>query len=275
MSIVQNDYPMNLAGRFQLNVNHFARGTYPEADGRSGALPYNRFFIPLENPAREKCWISDRDQHFTLTPGNVYFIPLNHQASVKLDQDLTFLSIQFTLELYKGVDIFSRFGKILEISGEEWQTRAIQAFEETNPFYAAAKLHALTFDFALDLMKSMSLEAWNSVTKFSEFQKELDYLQKNRNTLAAISIDDLAAVSGVCRETFSRKFSLITGISPKKFLTKILLDHACRMLINETDSIKEIAEKLGFNNEFYFSRFFRKQLGIPPGQYRNNHKKSF
>ena len=40
--------------------------------------------------------------------------------------------------------------------------------------------------------------------------------------------------------------------------------------VNGHDHTKEIAEKLGFTNEYYFSRFFRKHLGVPPLTYRKN-----
>ena len=44
------------------------------------------------------------------------------------------------------------------------------------------------------------------------------------------------------------------------------------MLIDEERPIKEISSALGFANEYYFSRFFRKHTGVPPGQYRTTHK---
>jgi YesN/AraC family two-component response regulator len=43
---------------------------------------------------------------------------------------------------------------------------------------------------------------------------------------------------------------------------------ACSLLATENLKIREIAEKLEFTNEFYFSRFFKKHSGMAPAQFR-------
>jgi AraC-like DNA-binding protein len=35
-------------------------------------------------------------------------------------------------------------------------------------------------------------------------------------------------------------------------------------------SIEEVAEKVGFNDQFYFSRLYHKYRGMPPSEYRRN-----
>ena len=69
---------MNAADRMVLRIRHFARGTYPEADGTPGALPVNRFFLPIRNPNGKACFMEDAVLHEELRPGFAYFIPLFH-----------------------------------------------------------------------------------------------------------------------------------------------------------------------------------------------------
>lgn len=67
---------------------------------------------------------------------------------------------------------------------------------------------------------------------------------------------------------FHREF----GTSPIAFLLERKLEQAM-ILLQDTDlSVKEIAVKLGFNDEFYFSRMFRKKCGHPPREFRQNFK---
>ena len=54
---------MNAADRMVLRIRHFARGTYPEADGTPGALPVNRFFLPIRNPNGKACFMEDAVLH--------------------------------------------------------------------------------------------------------------------------------------------------------------------------------------------------------------------
>jgi transcriptional regulator GlxA family with amidase domain len=112
----------------------------------------------------------------------------------------------------------------------------------------------------------MTSAQWESVTRFAPFKKELDYLQTRPP--AQVTVEELAAFHGVTRECFSRKFTQITGISPKKFLSQMILSRACRALSGMPRPFREVAAELGFANEFYFSSFFRKHTGLSPKEYR-------
>ena len=254
------------SNRLNLELQHFARGTYPVADHLLNALPVNRFFIVLKNPNGDKCRMEDEKDSLVFKEGHTYFAPLHRKCRMLLDDELEFISIHFTLELYEGVDIFSEFGRICEFQDPQWLRRAQKAFEEASEFSSALQLKGIVADFAGCLGELMSQESWESVTRFAPFKKELDYLQ-NRPP-AQVTVDELAEFHGVSRECFSRNFTRSTGITPKKFLTRLLVSRACCELLRENILIRDIACKLGFSNEFYFSRFFSKQMGISPREYR-------
>jgi len=52
------------------------------------------------------------------------------------------------------------------------------------------------------------------------------------------------------------------------FLQRTRLDEARRLLGDPTLTIKEVAARLHFSSEFYFSHFFRKASGMSPTQFR-------
>jgi len=52
-----------------------------------------------------------------------------------------------------------------------------------------------------------------------------------------------------------------TGLSPKEFLTKRTITEAQRLLYYSRPSVKELAAHLGFDDESYFSRLFKKEVG--------------
>lgn len=257
--------------RYRLHIHRFAKGTYPEAAGYTESLPVNRCFMPLSNPSGEECFLEDDKKHFTLKPGMAYFIPVNYPVRLRLDEDLTFVSIQFTLELYEGIDVFSAFDNICELPAEHWKNTADNAFSSKNIPLAGAQISALVFDFSSILMQKMTEREWNPVTKFAEFQQELAFVYSNRKKLAQITVSDLAGVRNFSREYFTRSFSRISGVAPKQFLTDLLLNEAKRCLAREEISIKEISYTLGFSSEFYFSKFCRKHMGLSPKQYRDKY----
>ena len=57
------------------------------------------------------------------------------------------------------------------------------------------------------------------------------------------------------------------GQSPIDYLTSYRISEACYLLKNSQLSIAEIAVSVGFFDQFYFSRVFKKTKGVPPSRY--------
>ena len=57
------------------------------------------------------------------------------------------------------------------------------------------------------------------------------------------------------------------GQSPIDYLTNYRISEACSLLKNSNLSIAEIAVSVGFFDQFYFSRVFKKVKGVPPSKY--------
>ena len=70
------------------------------------------------------------------------------------------------------------------------------------------------------------------------------------------------------RENFTRRFHAETGYTPKEFLQRVLTGKASDLLLTGI-SVKEAAVRLGFSDEFAFSRFFKRQLGISPSVWKS------
>lgn len=269
MSVINHDNIQELANRLHLQLHHFAKGTWPEADGSVAALPVNRFFMPTANGDGEYCYIDDGRTHLELRPGSAYFIPCYHKAAIKLSPGLQFLSIQFSLEFYEGIDLFSSLHMVLEFSGTAWPAKAEKAFQSHNFFSGALSLQEITSDFAAAVLNTMQKNDLDIVFHFTEFRTELDYIHEH--CAATLTVDELSAVRGFRREVFSRKFTRTFGISPKQFLTRALVSRSCRLLLKNDCSVREVAARLKFSNEFYFSRFFKKHIGLPPHEFSRKH----
>ena len=64
------------------------------------------------------------------------------------------------------------------------------------------------------------------------------------------------------------KFKDVTGDSVHKFLINYRMMRAKQLLANSDMSIKEIANQVGFNDNMYFSRAFKKHFGINPTDFK-------
>ncbi|WP_228437426.1 helix-turn-helix domain-containing protein [Chryseobacterium sp. 7] len=68
--------------------------------------------------------------------------------------------------------------------------------------------------------------------------------------------------------SFNRMVKRVLGVSPSKIIQERIILEAKRLLVLSDMSVKEIASELNFQDEFYFSRYFKKSVGLSPKYFR-------
>lgn len=71
----------------------------------------------------------------------------------------------------------------------------------------------------------------------------------------------------------TRKFTQEYGVCPKEYLIEKRMEHAKKLLRDTEATINEIAFSVGYVDQLYFSRIFKKKTGISPTEYRMSFKK--
>jgi AraC-like DNA-binding protein len=82
---------------------------------------------------------------------------------------------------------------------------------------------------------------------------------------------DLGEIGGqllMSREYLRHLFKKEYGVSPVQYLIMKRMDHARSLLRSTDQSVKSIAYECGFGDEHYFSRLFRKAVGVSPSEFR-------
>lgn len=82
------------------------------------------------------------------------------------------------------------------------------------------------------------------------------------------SMPELARELGVGYSHFRREFTRRTGFSPRQYQLRMRLQRAQRLLGATEQSIKEIADRLGFSSAFHLSAAFKSHFGIAPRDWR-------
>lgn len=90
----------------------------------------------------------------------------------------------------------------------------------------------------------------------------------NMNYDKKIIIKDLAKESNLCVSRYIQIFKEMTGLTPKEYLMNVRIEKACEFLSYTNLGIKEIALSIGFDDQMYFSRVFKKYKGLNPSEYR-------
>ena len=106
----------------------------------------------------------------------------------------------------------------------------------------------------------------------SELRKRINdvcrYMYENCEKIESIS--SLAQICHLSESRFSHLFSDVMGTSPKNYLIRIRIEKAKELLADTEHSIGRISELVGLHDQNYFSRIFKRFMGISPTQYREN-----
>lgn len=82
-----------------------------------------------------------------------------------------------------------------------------------------------------------------------------------------LSVDQLAMMANISPKYFVDLFKKTYGQSAMDYLTDLRINRAKRYLVESDYLLREIAQKVGYSDEFYFSRKFKKEVGVSPSAY--------
>lgn len=97
----------------------------------------------------------------------------------------------------------------------------------------------------------------------------------SNNLTAGLTVKKLAACVDVSVPHLSADFRKNFGLTLKRFLENQMLARAENRLMHSHRKVKEIAEELGYANEYTFSHFFKKFNGSAPSVFRKNYQKLY
>lgn len=79
-------------------------------------------------------------------------------------------------------------------------------------------------------------------------------------------IEEIASMSSTCISNFEKIFKRCFSVSPTMYRNMLRIQHAKVALLSGY-SINEAASKVGFSDQFYFTKIFKQIIGITPGEY--------
>ena len=124
-------------------------------------------------------------------------------------------------------------------------------------------------------MDKMEEACHNVIVKRGEKSNDIvDNARKyiDENYSKDVSLDDISRNMNLSPYYFSKLFKEKTGENFVEFLTRVRIDKAKEMLKDPDKSMKEICSEVGYGDPNYFSRIFKKVVGVPPTEYRDTLK---
>jgi AraC-like DNA-binding protein len=257
--------------------------------------PYSRLYYVTEG----KGYITFHGQKFELSPGFMYLIPSHTLVDLYCPDSFTHYYIHFITELPEGHNLFSLldysykikasdhdidrslFDRLLDINpGMGLVERdanmpiyktLLERCEEMNRNKTASQLieNNAMIRLALTpfLENSKDINSSNVAIGINRFHTVIKYINKNLDKI--ISLSELAELVDLNPAYFSANFSKLMGVSPVQYINKKRIEKAQMLLLTSNSSLYQIAQMVGFEDVFYFSRVFKKITSMPPAKYRN------
>lgn len=130
---------------------------------------------------------------------------------------------------------------------------------------AETRMEAGLLLFLAELMELYGKPAAQHTGGFEYVQKAIRYIDFNYSS--EIDVDDIAASAGISRSYLYRLFMQHISMSPNEYLMRFRISKGAELLEENRLSVGEVAFSTGFADQLYFSRVFKKYMGIPPSRY--------
>jgi AraC-like DNA-binding protein len=210
-----------------------------------------------------------------LEPGWAYFLPGCTPVERRCAEWCRLYFVKFRCEWLPGVDPLLDWPARAPVRLGRWSEEAFaQTWSPTRPPASKGlfQLYGQIYGWLAEALPSLGTIILEHLKTHSRFEKAFNLIEEQLG--GDLHIERLAACMKLPRHAFSMAFKRSVGISPKAYLNRRLNQEAIKLLISSNVPIKEIAFKLKFADEYYFSRFFRKLNGTPPAIYRRRFRQA-
>jgi AraC-like DNA-binding protein len=145
-------------------------------------------------------------------------------------------------------------------SAEELHVRVANLIEQRKKL--AAKFMERFEHKAPELIREPSLDE-----KF--ILKARQIVETNINN-GGFSVEKMAEEMCLSRAQLFRKFKALIDTSPSEFINDIRLQRAAELIRAKADTLAQISYSVGFNEQSYFAKRFRKKFGVSPSEYASS-----
>lgn len=206
--------------------------------------------------------ITENKENVTVSSGNLILYRPHEPQIYTASKNCTFYWIHFSgTAAFEMLEFFNT--RVLKIGAfpdfEEFCNATVSAFatQKTNySLFCTGKLISLIATVSQKMNFDEAKE--NELLSPAMLDMHMNFTSQRTN-------DDYAKMCGLSKSHFIRLFHKYIGMPPQKYRTEIAMREARHLL--KSNSVSSTANLLGYTDVFYFSRVFKKTVGISPREY--------
>lgn len=278
----------NIPGKYLIKV--FAK------EGAEEETPHSHEYLQLWYVVRGSCTHTVKQHTYTYTRGGVMIIPSGVEHSIVSEESTLRIccefSERFVSETLDGdvLDVLYlepfllgehllenvfRVGKKFESEVEQILYDMIEEYRSNTKYtgiFLKANLLKLLAIIAREYDKSANDGKEALLLRYrSGMERALQHIETQLSE--KLYLADVCKTATISQTAFSELFKQMTGKTFSEYVSDRRVALACEKLSKTSDSLLEIALASGFGDAAYFSRTFKRRLGITPSEYRKRYGK--
>ena len=120
------------------------------------------------------------------------------------------------------------------------------------------------------IVKTIILKILQISSDNKEAAKSKEFIKEIQNYLDKHYLDDYYNSLPFSKYYIARLFKSCMGVTPMNYIITKRIDNARDLLINSNKKIKEISNEVGYKDIYYFTKVFKKEIGVSPSEYRKH-----
>lgn len=204
-------------------------------------------------------------REMALRPGFLYLLPAGLSLRYACPRAMTQLYFHVSVRTADGYDLFSRCSRPLELPPAA-DVAQMAADYRSNEYLPRALLQYRVKADACRFIAAAGLEEILLAPPSAFLQAVFAAVRGGLRS--GLAIRDIAARLSLSESSLAKRFRREFGMPLGRYIDEMLLQEICRLLAGTEWTIGQIAERLGFCDQFYLTRFFSARRGMPPRDYR-------
>lgn len=206
------------------------------------------------------------DRRHEVQKGDLYyFYPgLRHSLSVSGPAFMSFYAVHFELEGLDGRLALPEWERVAHFDGLAGLFRQLDTAWKRKDFLYTWKQNILLQQILFELYAHRAPQT--SPADTHRAARAVAYM--HAHPFEPYDLARMCALAGMGKSCFLQAFRALTGSSPLHYYTALKLEHARELLLDTPQSVRYIAHRCGFEDEFYFSRRFKQYYGLSPAAFR-------
>ena len=238
----------------------------PDWRGESVNTTFSRLYMVEAGAA----WMKSGDQLIHMEPGNTYLIPPGTAVCFGCPQEIRKLYFHVSLRKPDRYDLLQPLDRVCAMPTPAGWLETMKRLQHSGTLFDALLLKQYLLQFLILFAQQEQLPPEKIRVNSPHVCQCIELIRQQLS--AKLTVAQLAGHCYISQRQLSSLFQKELGVTPGQYLDDQVLLKAQRLLIQSTDSIGCISEALGFSDQFYFSRKFKKHFGQTPLQYRKNHR---